>query len=647
MNFHIIDAESDGLLDKVTKIHVVSYMKFENFKLVESGSITDYDKMRYFLENEVEILIGHNVIRYDLPLFTKILGIKEFYFTVVDTLSLSWYLFPFSNLNSSPFKHGLAYWGERLGFPKPEVEDWENLPIEVYIERCEADVEINKKLFFYLLKLFRELYIIGNDKHLPKISEDPIMRAFRYLSFKIDCIKDQELRGIPFDKILAKKHKEELGDLLASKYNELSAYMPKVTIKKKPIKLIKKDGKLTVAAKKWFEELKDLGLPHNSKAIYQEGNPGSHVQLKDWLLTLGWKPQTFKESKVTGERVPQVNLPFGGGLCPSVKELFEVYPYLENLNQLGQIKHRFGLVESFLNNERNGRVYASAHGFTNTLRLRHSVPVVNLPKTSVFWGKGIRELLTVPNENYTMIGCDVSSLEDSTKQHYLYFFDPDYVNEMRVPGFDPHLDIGVLAGLITEKEVEFYKWADEAEDLSFDEQIRYLKIKKARNIAKTANFAATYGAQAPKIAETAKISLKEAELFFNTYWERNKAIRKVEKNLHIKKVNGVSWILNPVSNLWMYLKNPKDIFSTLNQSTGVYVFDTWLKYTRKLLNQLTSNPKILLQYHDEYMFIIHSSELEIAETIPFKAMELTNKELNLNVEIKISLDVGNNYASVH
>ncbi len=40
----------------------------------------------------------------------------------------------------------------------------------------------------------------------------------------------------------------------------------------------------------------------------------------------------------------------------------------------------------------------------------------------------------------------------------MYFFDPDYVTEMRTPGFDPHIDIGVLSGLITPDEAEFYKW---------------------------------------------------------------------------------------------------------------------------------------------------------------------------------------------
>jgi hypothetical protein len=34
------------------------------------------------------------------------------------------------------------------------------------------------------------------------------------------------------------------------------------------------------------------------------------------------------------------------------------------------------------------------------------------------------------------------------------------------------------------------------------------------------------------------------------------------------------WLYNPVSKFW-YSAIYKDIFSTLNQGTGVYCFDTW------------------------------------------------------------------------
>ena len=60
-----------------------------------------------------------------------------------------------------------------------------------------------------------------------------------------------------------------------------------------------------------------------------------------------------------------------------------------------------------------------------------------------------------------MLGADIKSLEDSTKQHYIWEYDQKYVEDMQVPGFDPHLDIAVLSGLMTEDEKKFFIWFDE------------------------------------------------------------------------------------------------------------------------------------------------------------------------------------------
>ena len=67
----IFDVEADGLLEDATKIHCLSYTR-------DGKSIYttyDYDYMRRIIGRE-NVLIGHNIIRYDVPLLEKILGIK-------------------------------------------------------------------------------------------------------------------------------------------------------------------------------------------------------------------------------------------------------------------------------------------------------------------------------------------------------------------------------------------------------------------------------------------------------------------------------------------------------------------------------------------------------------------------------------------
>ena len=48
--------------------------------------------MRSFFD-ETDILVGHNIIRFDIPVVERLLGIKV-KAQLVDTLALSWYLFP-------------------------------------------------------------------------------------------------------------------------------------------------------------------------------------------------------------------------------------------------------------------------------------------------------------------------------------------------------------------------------------------------------------------------------------------------------------------------------------------------------------------------------------------------------------------------
>ena len=148
----VFDIETDGLLDKLTKIHVLSY---QTSAMDEPLSIFDYDEMRdFFLEYSMDhtlALAGHNIVRFDIPAVEKVLGIKV-RSKLVDTLGLSWYL------HHNRAKHGLAVYGEEYGVPKPKVDDWEGLSKEEYAHRCEEDVKINVRLWRDLKRKLEKLY---------------------------------------------------------------------------------------------------------------------------------------------------------------------------------------------------------------------------------------------------------------------------------------------------------------------------------------------------------------------------------------------------------------------------------------------------------------------------------------------------------
>lgn len=144
----IFDTESDGLVDEATKFWIFGWT--EDGENIHSTT----DHMEFY-----EVLMSHdsagchNAITHDFQLMRKL---HNFNYTglKIDTLALSWYLFPKNS------KHGLEEWGEYFDFPKVEVEDkeWKDLDPELAKERVERDVLINWKLWEVQKNLLEELY---------------------------------------------------------------------------------------------------------------------------------------------------------------------------------------------------------------------------------------------------------------------------------------------------------------------------------------------------------------------------------------------------------------------------------------------------------------------------------------------------------
>ena len=178
-----------------------------------------------------------------------------------------------------------------------------------------------------------------------------------------------------------------------------------------------------------------------------------------------------------------------------------------------------------------------------------------------------------------------------------------------------------------------------------DQKELFNRLKKKRGVAKTVNFAAVYGAGGPKISTTAKVSLSEGDKLHKIYWERNSAVKSIAQDAFVKKVRNYKWIYNPVSHFYLFLKTEKDRFSTLNQSTGVYVFDTWVRLVRKELKKIGVG--ISLQYHDEILLYFKKHLKDKVETILREAMVRVNALLKLNITVRISTDYGINYADCH
>lgn len=640
----IFDLEADNLLRNVTKIHCVSY-KWEDEPPDSVKTIIDYSRMIKFFQQSDVIFIGHNIITYDMPVVKKILGVEVPYINCIDTLALSW------NLQEDRIIHGLDAYGKDFGIEKPKVDDWESLTVEDYSHRCQEDVKINSFLWENKQRpLLEELY--EGDWII-------INKLINYLGFKMDCVREQELseNGLYLDVPRIESGIARLEVLANDKVSKLKAAMsPKPIHKKKakPKKFYNKDGEVTKIGQGWLEFLKEKGISEDFEGEvefiggYEDPSPTSPDQVKKWLFSLGWIPEHIKfvRDKKTKKvsQVPQV----AGKLdktqvCPSIKKLFPKEPALEELNSLGIINHRLGILRGFLENMIEGKIYPSVSAITSTMRMKHKV-LVNLPAYNAPYAEEIRSSIIAP-EGYLFVGSDLVSGEDRTKRALIYKYDPEYVIRQNTPGYDPHTTVAVLAKIMTLEEEEFFKKIDAIEDkseVSPEDLKEYKRLKDVRLKGKICNFSATYNIGYAALARAMNTTEKESKRILEAYWELNWAVREYCNNCKVKEVDGRMWIYQEVSKHWLPLRNDKDRLSATNQSLLAYIFDLWMMYIRKEI-------MIAMQMHDENGSYVKDCPeyIEERKRILKDSLAKVNKALNLPVEMDCSVQFAKNYAEAH
>ena len=609
----VFDIETDGL--NATKIHAFCWTELTSGVCLPQ-STSSYERMREVLEGATSV-IGHNIVQFDLPVLGRLTG-AVVTGTIIDTLPLSWYL------NHKRPQHGLESYGVDYGVPKPKIEDWESLSYEDYKHRCVEDVKINVRLWRELEAKLEKLYR-GDYKHL-----------LDYLAFKMECLKDQEDYGWALDVAKAQQLYDHLSSEELLKTEALADAMPKkvlTTTYGPPKSMHNQDGSLSHYGRVWKQRLADAFMPASTMTPItvvtgsERGNPKSVPQVKDWLYSLGWQPRTFdyKRGEKFGEerKIPQVRTK--DGLCSSVTELRSKDPAIDVLEGLTIISHRKAIVKGFLDSQVDGYLVAGSHGLTNTFRFKHRKPLVNLPGVDKPYGEDIRGCLIAPGAK-KLLGCDMVSLEDTTKRHYIQPLDPEYVADMSQSGYDPHLDLAKHAGEITQGDIDQHNNGGK-------------NLGALRKNYKAANYACVYGVGQQTLARQTGLTKRKAKALIDAYWERNWSVKKVAESRKVRELWGEKWIYNDVSKFWHSLRAEKDRWSTTNQSTGVYCFDTFVYYCKQMGLQ------IIGQFHDEVIVVTNHPEDDIR--VLEEACRKLNEKLKLNVPLLIDYKVGDNYAEIH
>ena len=134
----VFDIEADGFFDDVTVIWCIVAHDLDS-KVTRRYSPFDIEEGIRYLQ-EADVLIGHNIIGYDLPVIWKLHGKWKKAPSVIDTLVVSCYLRP-----ERWGGHGLEAWGKQLKFPKGDFTEFHTYTKEM-LEYCEQDVKLNAKV---------------------------------------------------------------------------------------------------------------------------------------------------------------------------------------------------------------------------------------------------------------------------------------------------------------------------------------------------------------------------------------------------------------------------------------------------------------------------------------------------------------------
>lgn len=183
---------------------------------------------------------------------------------------------------------------------------------------------------------------------------------------------------------------------------------------------------------------------------------------------------------------------------------------------------------------------------------------------------------------------------------------------------------------------------EEMKKLSRPEQEAiFLRLKAVRKKYKPVNYSSVYGVGKLKMSRTTGMSVQEAGSLIEAYWGRNWAVKAFAEDQDVRTIGKQMWVRNPVNNFWYTLRFTKDIFSTLNQGTGAYCFDTWLAFC------MSKGVVPCFQAHDEFVSCIKDTEVENTTSILNSSIQKTNNKLKLNVSLGVDIQYGRSYAEIH
>jgi DNA polymerase-1 len=570
----IFDIETNGLVP--TKVWCIVTLN------IDSGEYTAYTEGQYDLFNKAITLadevLGHNIIGYDIPACEKLLGTDFSACEITDTLVLS------RLANPQRKAHSLGAWGESLGFPKGDYNDWTNFNPDM-LAYCKQDVAVNNEMYKAVLK------------ELKGFSPSSIELEHKVMRITQQQMRTGWLLDQPKARDLVAGLKEQSFDL---EEEVQRVFKPLPTFIKVVSPKVKKDGTFSTVGLKFLGDAwTNVGGPF-SRIDWPVFNLGSRQQIGRYLKHFGWKPKTFTE---TGHAIVSEDI------LKNVKGIPEaalIASYLLVGKRIAQVSSWLEAVDAD-----TGRV----HGYVNTNgavtgRMTHSKPnLAQVPSAGSLYGPECRSCWIV-DEGYKLVGIDASGLELRMLAHYMN--DADYTNTILTG--DIHIANQKAAGLDT------------------------------RNQAKTFIYAYIYGAGDERIGSIAGGGRVVGKRLKDSFLKATPALAKLKENVAQAASRGY---IQGLDGRKVFIRSEHAALNSCLQSAGAIIMKQALVILDKFATLWKLDYRLVGNIHDEFQVEVKADQADRFGRLAADCITAAGLHFNLRCPLAGDFKVGSNWAETH
>ncbi len=701
----VFDIEADGLLETISKVWVIACVDADgrNQKvftdqdcqgIVEpNGSLED--GVRYLLT--YDRFVCHNMMSYDWFVLNKFW--PKLWNMQTAKFQKCWDTFVQSKvqhydrpaLKGTKSRHSLEYFGLLFKYPKPPIEDWSKWDAEK-LNRVLVDIEINRKAYHYLNN-----EAIKTEQNFSKQMRRTQAAQFWYTQqeqygwmgdreYMEDCVKEldqiiEDLRN-EIEPRLPKQIKpkaakctwEDIRDKWPKFFRKVPATRlddtgsPFKEARMPTIKVFLKNGKYDKHTAKHFDIDQD---PSKSKRLVEgpytkieitDSTMSQHAVVKDYLLSIGWKPTQWNYKKGADGSFLRDN---SGGLIKSTPKLTEdsfdsikgdlgekIAHYNTYVHRRRTFKNEKDSTKGWLNLLREGsdRIPAGAMAWQTSTGRAAQYGIVNVPSGAALYGEQMRRSWICPDDS-VLVSVDMDSAQLRLLANYMG--DEDFTKAVlegeefdadhNYVGTDAHTFNGRFFGLIDDED---WKRAIETQD---EELIK--KISAARKKSKNGIYALLFGAGDAKFA--------------NTLGYRSSAEGKRVKETYFTRLPKVKDLIDRLESQWK--RNAWRNGGYIEVAGGTMV---WCPSQHKLLNYLLMGSEAVLQneaicwvnmqvlkrklqgnqlaaIHDEITFEFNKLHEVDGKRLLSEMYSEASDRLGLRVRVTGTAQVGRNWLDVH